>query len=49
MQHDEPENDADLCKKVHNSLNNITEAATPGKTATAGGAPASAGDPSAQN
>lgn len=41
MQHDESENDADLCKKVHNTLNNISEPTIPSKTApTPGGASA---------
>lgn len=42
MQHDEPENDPELCKKVHNVLNNISDVTVPQKTAPTPGAPAAA-------
>ena len=43
MQHDESDNDADLCKKVHNALNGITETPTKEAGSTPGGPGASTG------
>lgn len=48
MQEDEPEKDAERCKKLHNILNNIKDASTPApgaETPSASGAASSVGTP----